>query len=103
YVPRPAVADTGLANNPLYPSGLWARTLSELNGTRACFFYPPKTNSTPNMVSCQGQQIVVPPMTRTAVHLLALSTEEDATGEVTLFYGDNTRETKAVKFTHWND
>lgn len=103
YVPRPAVSDTGLSNNPLYPSGLWVRPLNELSSTRTCFLYPPKVNSAPNMVSCQGQQLPTPPLPRNAVHLLALATEEEVTGDVTLFYGDNTRVTKQVAFTHWND
>lgn len=103
YVPRPAVADTGLAPNPLYPSGLWARPLNELTGTRACFMFPPKTNGAPNMVSARGQQIAVPLLSRNAVHLLALATEEGVEGEVTLLYGDRTREVRRVRFTHWND
>ncbi|HTE20590.1 MAG TPA: hypothetical protein VK689_19660, partial [Armatimonadota bacterium] len=102
YVPRPSVG-ARLAQNPLYPSGLWARPLNDLNSSRVCFWYPNKNNNSPNMVSCQGQKIEFAGAGRTAVHLLAASTEEDVSGEFSLYYSDGAVEKKKVTFTHWND
>jgi len=102
YVSRPAVG-VGPAPSPLYPSGLWARPLNDLDGSRVCFMYPGKSNNTPNMVKCAGQQIVFGGSQRSAVHLLAVSTEEDAVGEFKLGYSDGSTEKLKVTFTHWTD
>lgn len=103
YVSRPPVGTANPAPSLLYPSGLWVQPLNDLNSSRVCFLYPPKTNQTPNMMACQGQKIEFGGLTRTAVYLLALSTEEDVTGEFTLLYDDGTSEKKKLTFTHWNE
>ncbi len=104
FVNRPSVGvgPGGLAQNPLYPSGLWARPLNDFDGPRACFVYPNKQSGQPNLIQCAGQQIPVPPLPRTAVHVMALSTEEDVAGEFILTYADGTVDRKKVTFTHWN-
>jgi hypothetical protein len=102
YVSRPAVGAAPAAI-PIYPSGLWSRPLNELDSSRVCFFYPAKVNSTPNMIRCEGQMIQFGGLGRTAVHILGLSTEEDAAGEFTLHYADGTADKRKVTFTHWND
>jgi hypothetical protein len=102
YVPRPSVG-TSPAPNPLYPSGLWAKPLNDLNSSRVCFLYPGKNNQTPNMVACQGQKMQFGGLARTAVHLLALSTADDVSGEFILSYGDGTSERHKITFTHWNE
>lgn len=103
YVPRPSVGGEYTGASPLYPSGLWVRPLNNLDNTRVCFLYPSKDNGQPNMVECQGQRILFSGQQRTAVHLLALATEEDPAGEFTLYYSDGSKETRNVTFTHWND
>ena len=103
YVPRPSVGGEATGTTLIYPSGLWVRPLNNLDNTRVCFLYPNKDNGTPNMIQCQGQRVLFGGLQRTAVHVLALSTEEDAEGEFTLFYGDGSTETRKVTFTHWND
>jgi hypothetical protein len=102
YVPRPSVGGDGTPS-PLYPSGLWVNPLNDLNASRVCFLYPGKNNQTPNMVQCDGQRLPVGTLYRTAVHFMAVCTEEDASGEFTLYYSDGTSEKKKVTFTHWND
>jgi hypothetical protein len=102
YVPRPSVG-TGPSASPLFPSGLWVRPLNELTGTRVCFLYPSKENGRANMARCDGQQIVFAGQARIAVHLMAVCTEEDVTGEFVLTYSDGTSEKKKLQFTHWND
>jgi hypothetical protein len=101
YVARPSVGISP-AISPLYPSGLWSRPLNDLEGSRVCFLYPSKNNNTPNMIQCGGQQIAFGGLQRTAVHLLAVCTEEDVSGEFTLYYSDGTTEKKKLTFTHWN-
>ncbi|MGV3724422.1 MAG: hypothetical protein ACO1SX_26310, partial [Actinomycetota bacterium] len=102
YVPRPAVG-VGPAPSPLYPSGLWHKPLNDINSSRVCFLYPAKNNQTPNLVACQGQKIQFGGLERSAVHVLALSTEENVPAEFTLLYGDGTSERKKLTFTHWNE
>jgi len=102
YVPRPSLGAEGPAS-PLYPSGLWVRPLNDLNASRVCFWYPNKNNQTPNMIACQGQKLEFPGAGRTAVHLLALCTEENQKGDFSLYYSDGTVERKSVSLTHWND
>lgn len=102
FVARPAVGP-GPVSSPVYPSGLWARPLNDLRGTRACFIFPSKNNQSPNMTACTGKVIPLSPFQRSAVHLMALSTEEEVTAEFVLTYGDGTAVKKKVAFTHWND
>lgn len=102
YVPRPAVGP-GPQPSPIYPSGLWVRPLNSLESSRACFWYPNKNNEIPNMIRCQGQKLEFAGLGRTAVHVLALSTEEDAKGDFQLYYSDGTVERKTYTFTHWTD
>jgi hypothetical protein len=91
------------APNPLYPSGLWAYPLNDFEGTRVCFFFPPKAKGVPNMVAAQGQRLLLPALPRTYVHVLALSTEEDVSGEFTLYYSDGSSQRQSVKLTYWHD
>lgn len=102
YVPRPSVG-VGPQPSPLYPSGLWVRPLNALDSSRTCFWYPSKNNQLPNMIECRGQKIDFAGQGRTAVHVLALSTEENAKGDFLLYYSDGTVERKPYTFTHWND
>ncbi|MCC2671759.1 MAG: putative cellulase, partial [Armatimonadetes bacterium] len=102
YVSRPSVG-TSPAPSPLYPSGLWVKPLNDINTSRVCFLYPAKNNQTPNMMACQGQRLVFGAQERNAVHLLALSTVENVSGDFILSYADGTKETKKLTFTHWND
>ena len=102
YVPRPAVGPSP-ASNPLYPSGLWSRPLNDLDSSRVCFLYPAKANGQPNFIGAQGQRIEFGGLSRTAVHVMGLCTEADASGEFVLFYSDGSSEKKKVAFTHWNE
>jgi hypothetical protein len=65
--------------------------------------FPNKEPGTPNMVGCAGQRVAFPPLQRTAAHLMAVCTREDAQAEFTLLYADGTREARKLTFTHWND
>ncbi len=103
YVARPSVGAFGPANNPLYPSGLWSRPLNDFEGSRACFIYPNKNNGIPNMIRCEGQTVAFAGLARTGVHLLALATDENVVGEVTLRYADGSSELKNLSVTHWNE
>lgn len=102
YVPRPSVGTAPQAS-PIYPSGLWVRPLNALDSSRACFWYPNKNNQVPNMIRCEGQKLEFQGIGRTAVHVLALSTEEDVKGDFLLYYSDGSVDRKTYTFTHWND
>lgn len=102
YVPRPSVG-IGPSASPLYPSGLWARPLNDLEAKRVCFWYPLKNNSVPNMMSCRGQKLEFSGSGRVGVHIAALATEEDVPAEFSLYYSDGTVEKRKVTVTHWND
>jgi hypothetical protein len=101
YVPRPSVGENP-AVNAIYPSGLWVRPLNDLEGSRACFIYPNKNNKTPNMIRSEGQQLQFPGQPRSAVHILAVCTEEDVSADFLLTYADGSSEKKRYTFTHWN-
>jgi hypothetical protein len=104
YVTRPSVGGSSvLAPSPLYPSGLWVKPLNDISASRVCFMYPHKANGTPNMVRAEGQRIVFGGLGRSAVHLLAVCTDEDVSAEFVLYYSDGTRQAKKLTFTHWND
>jgi hypothetical protein len=125
FVTRPTVG-TGPAASPIYPCGLWVRALNQPPGDpanlprdlisldpqpllniagshRVSFLYPGKGDRTPNMVACDGQRLPLVAAPRAAIHVLAVATAENVTGEFTLVYEDATTEARKVAFTHYTD
>ena len=103
YVARPAAAGLNPASNPLYPAGLWVRPLNDFDQPRTGFVFPSKAGGQPNMVAADGQRLLLPPLPRTAVHLMVACTEAGVSEDFVLYYLDGRTERKRLTFTHWNE
>lgn len=99
-IPPPGFPDVPAPG--VYPSGLWARPLNQLDGSRACFAFPPRAPGQPNMLACGGQRLVFAPAARTAVYLLAAATEEEMAGDFTLYYTDGSSSRQSLRISYWN-
>jgi hypothetical protein len=93
--------DAGLTQDVkrVYPAGYNCVRDDQPEG-RVSFLYPDKTPGTPGAIACNGQKVALEQQAYSSLHILAASTNGDATGDLLLDYSKDPQ-VVSIKMSDW--